>query len=74
MAVFLGVGGEMDLKFRCCQAAALSFFYFETRAGGEGFQRVNNTGRGGSGVDQRADGHVAADAGEGVEVADHNLL
>ena len=46
---------------------------FFKRHYGAGFQRIDGTEKGGlarAGIGQRAHQHIAADAGEGVEIAD----
>ena len=74
MAVFLRLGAQVDFEFRGRDAAAPGFFNFEFRAGGEGFEGIDYGERGGSGVDQGANRHIATDSGEGVQVAEHSLL
>ena len=74
MAMLLGLFTEKNAKFRGREAATAGFLDFETRAGGERFERVDDGGGRGSGVDERTDRHIAADAREGVEIADHALL
>jgi hypothetical protein len=74
MTVFLGLGTEVDFKFGGRKTAALGFFGFETGADGERVQGVDDGGGRCAGVDQRADCHIATNAGEGVEVAEHGPI
>jgi len=60
---------HIDVEFGGADAAALHFLEPD---GGADFERGDGGGDGGlvgAGVGQRADKHVAADAGEGVQVA-----
>ena len=74
MAMFLRLGAEMHFEFRGCDAASFGLFHCELAPVSRDSKRFDDSGGGGSGVDQGADGHIAADAGEGVEVAEHTLL
>ena len=61
-------------KFRSCDSAALGLLDLEFRAGAQAFERRSSAALIGAGVDQRANRHVSADAGEGVQVADLHAI
>jgi hypothetical protein len=67
--------GDYDVNFGAGDAAADYFARFEARADVEGGGGLFEKGNGDAGVDERAEEHVATDAGEAVEIADtHRLL
>ena len=74
VAMLCWLVADMHAKFRCGDAAADGFLDLEPRAGIEAMQSCEERIGGSPGVEQSADSHVAADPGEGVEVADFHGL
>src|SRR5712692_9425147 len=73
MPVSGGVPAD-DAEFRSCNAAAFCFLDSELRTRTETLEREYHGTRIRAGVDQCADRHISADAGEGVQVADFHAI
>lgn len=61
-------------EFRRRDAATLGLFHFKLCAGVQTTQRVEQRRGGRARVEQRTDGHVPANAGEGVKISDPHPL
>jgi hypothetical protein len=70
MAVGAGVATRVDAKLRRRDATTRGPFDFESRARIQPAERIEHGFGRSPGVEQRADGHIAADARECVQVAE----
>src|SRR5579871_494470 len=73
MPVSGGVAAD-DPKFRGGDASAFCLLNFELRSSAQTFECEHNRPRIGAGIDQSADRHISADAGERIEVADFHAI
>ena len=73
MPVPLSIAAD-HTKLRGRDPAPLGLFHFERRARAQLFERLHKLLAVGAGIDQRANRHVSADAGERIQVADFHAI